>query len=235
MAPFTGALALVAGLLLIELVLSFVGASMMADGADGVDVDLGADGVDVDLGADGIDVDAGDLDVLDADAVELEPGTAPGGVADWMGMGQVPFILWLAGLLTAFGLIGYGVQVVSSAVIGSTLPWWAAAALTLLPALKVGGLVSRTLGRLVPKTESSAISRRSMGGRRGVIAQGTARKGKPAQARVRDLYGNMHYVRVEPADEGVSLPQGTEIMILDGRGPIFRAVSLDNNKEGETE
>ena len=67
-------------------------------------------------------------------------------------------------------------------------------------AILAGRWFARTLARLVPKTETSAINRRSLGGRRGVIAQGTAVRGRPAQARVRDGYGNTHYVRVEPVD-----------------------------------
>lgn len=61
-----------------------------------------------------------------------------------------------------------------------------------------------------------------------MIAQGTARRGNPAQARIRDGHGNFHYVRVEPVDDGASYPQGTEVLIRDGRGPVLLALAIDD-------
>jgi hypothetical protein len=229
MAPFTGALALVAGLLVIELLASLVGGSLMAGGSDGPDLDLGADGIDGADALDGVDIDGPDIDGPEIEGLEGAPAGA-GGIAAWLGFGQVPFILWLAGLLTAFGLIGYGVQVASTTAFGGLIPWWGATAIAAVPSLWVGGVFARTLGRLIPKTESSAISRRSLGDRRAVIAQGTARRGNPAQARVRDLYGNLHYVRVEPVDDDTELPRGTEVILMDGRGPVLFAIPIDETK-----
>lgn len=108
------------------------------------------------------------------------------------------------------------------------MPWWAAAAIAALPGLRLGGMVARALGRLVPRTETTAIARRSLGDRRGTIVQGTARRGHPAQARVRDGHGNLHYVRVEPIDEGVEIRTGTEVLIRNGRGPVLGAIPIDD-------
>lgn len=283
MQPFTGALMLVMGFLIIELVLSLLGASMMGDGPDApgdIDADLGADfdadpgadfgadfDADFDAGADpggldgpdmaaaipeahGLHVDSLDVDGLDAvDAGGLETDApeaaaaagdgssaggssagdpSAGGLAGWLGFGQVPFILWLSGLLTAFGLAGYLLQVVSVSTLGAPLGWPLAAAVVLVPSLAIGGRFARLLGRLLPKTESSAINRRSLGGRRGIVVQGTARRGRPAQARVRDGFGNWHYVRIEPVDDDVAIPARTEVLVRDGRGPVLLAIPLDN-------
>ncbi|MEM7057713.1 MAG: OB-fold-containig protein [Pseudomonadota bacterium] len=234
MAPFTGALMLVAGLLIVELVMSLIGGSLMgdADGADGLD---GADAdAAVEFDADGLDaaeIDAGDIDGADLDAEggdAIEGPATGGGIAAWLGFGRVPFILWLAGLLTAFGLVGYGIQAAASSALGTLMPWWGAAALAALPALRLGGWFADTLGRMIPKTETTAVRLRSLGDRRGVIAQGTARRGMPAQARVKDGHGNMHYVRVEPADEGVEIPEGTEVLIRGGREPVLKAIPIDD-------
>jgi hypothetical protein len=221
MAPFTFALALVAGLLLIEIVMMLIGASLMGDGADAeIDADLNAE----------LDADLGDMDAdFDADAeVDGPDSPAAGGIASWLGFGEVPIILWLAGMLTAFGIVGYTLQLVTMNVLGMTLPAIAAAAIAILPSLRIGRWVARVLGKAVPKTETSAISRRSLGGRLGVIAQGTASRGRPAQARIRDGHGNLHYVRVEPVDDDARYPQGTEVMIRDGRGPVLLALSIDD-------
>ena len=221
MAPFTFALALVAGLLLIEVVMMLMGASLMGDGADAdIDADFDAE----------LDADLGDMDAdFDADAeVDGPDSPSAGGIASWLGFGEVPIILWLAGMLTAFGIVGYTLQLVTMNVLGMTLPAIAAAAIAILPSLRIGRWVARVLGKAVPKTETSAISRRSLGGRLGVIAQGTASRGRPAQARIRDGHGNLHYVRVEPVDDDARYPQGTEVMIRDGRGPVLLALSIED-------
>ena len=229
MIPFTGALALVAGLLLVEIVMTLLGASLMGDGAEAdFDADLDA-GLDVELDADFTPEGDFEADALEADSVA--PTAQATGIASWLGFGEVPFILWAAGMLTAFGVTGYAIQLATLNILGSTLPAVAAAAIVLIPALRIGRWVARMLGRAVPKTETTAISRRSLGGRRGVISQGIATRGRPAQARVRDGHGNLHYVRVEPVDDDATLPQGTEVLIRDGRGPVLLAFSIDDNSK----
>lgn len=231
MMPFTGALMLVAGFLVLELLMMMIGGSLMGDGGD-------VDGPEFDGPEfDGPEFDAPDADIAadaDIDAVDADgPSVGGGGFLAWLGFGKVPFIIWLSGLLTAFGLVGYGIQVAATATIGTTLTWPIAALIALIPSVHIGARFASMLGRLVPKTETSAIRRRSLGGRMGVIVQGTARRGKPAQARVRDGFGNWHYVRVEPVDDDATLPARTEVMIREGRGPILFAIALTetNTKE----
>ncbi|MGD1923207.1 MAG: OB-fold-containig protein [Paracoccaceae bacterium] len=224
MVPFTMALALAAGLLILEVVMSLIGFSLMGDGAD---ADFDAE-IDVGLDPDSVLEIEPELEVGDpVDANGVGETAAPAGLASWLGFGEVPMILWVAGMLTAFGLSGYLVQLAAQAVIGTTLPAIAGVALAIFPALRAGRWFARTLGRLIPKTETTAINRRSLGGRVGVISQGTARRGRPAQARVLDGHGNFHFVRVEPVDDGAELTQGTEVMIRDGRGPVLFAIAID--------
>ncbi len=118
-------------------------------------------------------------------------------------------------------------QSIYAQVTGELISWPIASALVALPSLRLGAGIARLLGRLVPKTETTAISRRSLGDRRGVIIQGTARRGHPAQAKVRDGHGNLHYVRVEPIDDQVEITTGTEVMIRGGRGPVLFAFPID--------
>lgn len=226
MTPFTMALALVAGLLVLEVVMSLIGLSLMGEGPD---ADIGDAEFDAEFDTEvGADMDgAAEIDGADPDGDLSTAGTS-GGLSAWLGFGEVPIILWAAGMLTAFGTSGYLLQTASTAALGITLPLAAAVPLCLPPTVMAGRWFARTLARIVPKTETTAINRRSLGGRRGVIAQGTARRGNPAQARIRDGHGNFHYVRVEPVDDGASYPQGTEVLIRDGRGPVLLALAIDD-------
>ncbi|MEM9011142.1 MAG: OB-fold-containig protein [Pseudomonadota bacterium] len=235
MRPFSIALGLVAALALLELVLALVGLSAFGEGDGDLDLD-GADLGGADLG--GADLDAPDLDIeaelalaldgeLDA-PVAAQSGIHGASVLSWLGIGQTPFLIWLAGTLTAFGLTGYGLQLATTSLTGGLLPAIIAAALALVPGLLIGRWFARLMGRLLPRTESSAVTRRRLGGRVGVLAQGTARAGQPAQARIKDRHGNTHYVRVVPFEDDAEIAQGEDVIVLTGSGDIFRAIRLSD-------
>ncbi|MEM9047793.1 MAG: OB-fold-containig protein [Pseudomonadota bacterium] len=236
MRPFSIAIGVVFGLFVLELALLALGASMIGD--DGPTLDTGGTGAD---GAIEADFDPAELDTaLDGDpAVDLSlaseaPGVAAeaapaGGFAvalSWLGIGRVPFLIWLAGSLSAFGLSGYLVQLTASTLVGATLSAWLAAGLCLVPGLFLGARVAGLIGRIMPRYESSAISRRAYGNRRGVITVGTARRGKPAQARFTDANGNFHYVMVEPLRDDEAIQEGSTVAIVRLKGGDLRAVRL---------
>lgn len=230
MFPFTLALALLFGLLALEVVFGLLGGTLLGAGADSLDVDgpdLDVDmpdlaEMDIDLGLDGTDIDIGDLELadvnVDAPDADLDlPDGAPGGfgtVAAWLGFGKMPALIWLAALLLAFGLSGLIVQVVSTSLFGTTLPSW----LAMLPSGAVAIWFTRQFGtlfaRLLPKIETEALSERHLGRRTGLVTQGTAARGRPAEVRVTDRFGNMHYLRAEPLRDDIQIPQGTEVMVL---------------------
>lgn len=227
--PFALALGFVAALALLEAVMLLVGLSLLGVGAEAeADLDAGAE-AGADVGAD-MEVE---FDGPDADGA-AEPSGASGGASDallsWLGLGSVPFAIWLAGVLTAFGTVGYLLQFGIAQVFGAPLGAWPAAAIAVLPGFALGGRVAKAIGRLIPKTETTAISTRAYGGRRGIITIGTARRGAPAEARFRDGHGNTHYALVEPLRDDDALEQGTEIAILrekkDGR---LLAMRLDDD------
>ena len=192
--PFEIAVALVCGLLLLEILANQIGVSVFGS----TDSDLELD-------------------------TEAEAGV---GALSWLGLGQVPFMIWLAGMLTAFGLAAYLIQMVTVALVGAPLGPILASLTAFGPGLLLGTRTARAIGALFPKTTSSAISRRSYGQRKGVITVGTARAGTPAQARFTDGHGNLHYTMVEPLDRAETLPQGTEILILKSRDGVLKAVRI---------
>ena len=219
MFPFTVSIALVLGLVLLELIALLLGWSLLSLESDGLDVD--ADGFELDAEGFELDAEGGELD---AEAVEIGAGTAS--LSAWLGIGQVPLAIWVASLLTAFGLSGFILQTALNGAFGFTLAAPIAAALAAVPALGFTRHLSGFLGHIIPKTETSAVSLRGMGGQHGIITQGTAARGKPAEAKVKDRHGNMHYLRVEPYEDDETLPQGTEVYVIRQRDGTFRAMEI---------
>lgn len=141
----------------------------------------------------------------------------------WLKVGDVPAIVLLVLLLTAFGLFGLGFQFLLQQVAGLLLP----ALLVSLPALISALIVVRTCGailaKLIPKDETDAVSEETFVGRVAVITIGRAQVGSPAQARLQDSKGQTHYVMVEPDSAESTFTQGQTILIIQRNGSIFQA------------
>jgi hypothetical protein len=226
MAPFSVSLGLLLGLFVLELVFLLLGGSLLTSEAVDADVAL-PDMPDVDvpdldlpeveaaaLSLTGVDL--GDYDLSDAVStgkVQTAAG-APVGLLAWLGIGRAPFIIWLATFLTAYGVVGTGAQLGVLGVFGAMLPAWVAGLGATPLALAFAQRFAIGFARLLPQSETSALSQRSLGRRRGVVAQGTARQGNPAQVRVLDGYGNFHYLRAEPLEQDAEIAQGTEVLVL---------------------
>lgn len=213
-APFTFALALLGGLLALEVVLALLGGTLLGLGAD-ADLDAGFEGLDgPDAGLDGADADA--------------PAGAQHGPMAWLGLHDQPAMIWLASALLGFGVSGLAVQALADAL-ARPLPGWLAAPPALLAGLLFARGFGRALARLVPRTETSAQSARQLARRTGVVSQGTAARGRPAEVRVTDRHGNVHFLRAEPLRDDIVIPQGAEVVVLSApREAGYRLVPLSD-------
>lgn len=212
--PFSIALAVVAGLFVLEIIGSLLGATILGLGSDGPDIDIDAD---FDLSAD-IDFDAPDIDVM---AHVADMPTSPSGILGWLGARDVPFLIWMVSFLTMFGLFGLIIQSFVSGIFGVPLFTVLAAALAAVPALAITRVIANWVALIMPKTETSAMRTRFLGGHHGTITQGTAARGKPAEAKIKDRHGNMHYLRVEPLDDEGIFPKGSDVTLIRKRGDRF--------------
>ena len=218
--PFTIALALLFGLLALELLLALLGGTLLGLGAD-ADVDLDIDApdlgdLDIDLGdPDFGDFDLGDTDLdLDADVdsdIDTNIGAGP---ASWLGMGKVPVLIWFASILVSFGITGIVIQTFANSTLGFSLPAYLVAVPAGVAAIWFARRFGEVFARLLPKTETTAMSERHLGRRVGVVSQGTAKRGMPAEVRVTDRHGNLHYLRAEPVRDSEEIPQGTRVLVL---------------------
>ena len=214
--PFSIALAVVAGLFLLEIATALLGGSILGVGTDAPDVDVD---LDFDFSA---DVEAG-LDITDGvDGVDVpEADASTGGIFTWIGARDVPILIWLVSFLTMFGLAGLILQSVSNALIGGMLSPLVAMVIVFMPALAVTRIIANWVALIMPKTETTALRARHLGGYHGTITQGTASRGKPAEVKIKDRHDNIHYLRVEPLHDDVSFPQGAEVTLIRKRGDKF--------------
>lgn len=166
----------------------------------------------------------GDVD-LDVDAHPGGELALDSGLLSLVGLGRVPFMVWLTVLLSVFGILGFAGQQLFEVLTGA--PWtpWLVGPAVGAVALPLTGAISRPLGRLLPKDETSAIDRGALVGREGEIEIGTARQGSPARARVTDHFGQVHHVMLEPDNAGQTFVQGERVLIVRREGELFKAIA----------
>ena len=171
---------------------------------------------------------------LGASAVHLDMHADVDGGGDllgWLGIGRVPLLMLLVVFLALFGLAGLAIQ-----QFAGPLSLWLAVPAAAAAALPLTGLGARGLARIMPGDETTAIGLDELVGRRGTITIGTARRGSPAQARVADIHGQVHYVMVEPYDDDHSIGQGETVRLDRREGNIFiavpRAERIESSFEG---
>lgn len=162
----------------------------------------------------------------DADAdVDLD-ADAGGSPLAWLNAGRLPLLMLLIVFCVAFGLFGLALQKLVQVASGELLPGYLAWPLGLVGGVALTRLGGRALGRVLPRDETTAVSRDSLIGLTGTIVLGEARRGAPAQARVRDGFGQSHYVMVEPAGEAEAFVQGAEVRLTRRLDHIYQAVLL---------
>ena len=176
--------------------------------------------------------DTGDVDI----GIEMDAGIADGleasgfmdGFFSLLGLGRVPFLIWLSSLLFLFSLTGTLGQWLIGSVTGAPLGAGLATLLALVVALPLTGMFVRPLGRILPRDETSAVGLESLVRRDAVIQTGTSRAGSPARAKVKDAFGHPHFVMVEPHDDGAELTEGETVLLVRREGGIFFGVRYDN-------
>lgn len=231
-APFTFAITLLFGLLALEIMALILGGTLMGDGAEtdmDIDMDLGVgdlgDMPEVDLGD--LDLDPAEFEIASAEDVAVETPTAGPSPLAWLGLGRMPTLLWLATLCLGFGVGGLILQNLATALLGQPLPALVAVIPMAGAAIWFTGRFGALFARLLPRTETQSVAERQLARRRGTVTQGTAARGRPAEVRVTDRYGNLHYLRAEPLRDDVEIAQGTDVLVLRHRPTdTFRLVPL---------
>jgi hypothetical protein len=145
-----------------------------------------------------------------------------------LGLGRVPFLIWLAALLFVFASVGLIGQSLIASLIGAPLSaGWAALAAG-AAALPLNSIAMRPLATVLPQDETTAVSLDALVRRDAEIQIGTARAGSPARAKVIDRHGQAHFVMVEPHDASTHLQAGDTVLLVRREGQTFYGVPYDS-------
>ena len=154
----------------------------------------------------------------------IDSAIAPSRFLGWLRIGKVPTLVLLIVFLTSFGILGFTLQSVMLGTFGFMLPGFLASVPVVVVSLPLVRACGGVLSRIMPKDETSAVSEKSFIGRIAVVTLGIAKSNSPAEARLIDEHGQTHYVMVEPDVEGESLAQGTQVLLVNKLGTVFRVI-----------
>ena len=163
---------------------------------------------------------------LDLDSGMHADGSDSAGMIllDWLGLGDIPILIWLTSLLACFTVLGIAIQQIAAASFGAPMSPGLAAGGALLGGLTLNTFVANGLARILPGLETTAISSDQLVRLRGTVLEGAARRGQPARAKVIDHYGQAHYVMVEPHEDGDVITQGETALLVRREGSLFFAL-----------
>lgn len=155
--------------------------------------------------------------------IDSDKGETGGGILGYLNAGHLPLTLFIASFAAVFGITGLAIQQGSVSAFGAPLAIFWAAPLSVLAAVPGTHFVTKALGALLPKTETTAISVQDLIGREGLVMAGTGQRGSPVQVKLRDQFGQSHYVMVEPMRDDDVLRSGQAILITARVGSIYHA------------
>lgn len=201
--PFLISLGLFFGLSFIQGISFILGMSL----DQSVDQWMGVGNADLDLGV--------DVDLEMADGIDAADGAGGlWGAMDWLNAGKIPLLFLILTFLGCYALIGYLLQLILFQSIGKPGPVWIMGLVVLPVCLPFSRWFSMGLGKILPKDETSAVSRDSFIGQAAVITLGIARVGSPAQAKLKDTFGQTHYVMVEPDEAEETFRAGDRVILV---------------------
>lgn len=144
----------------------------------------------------------------------------------WLGLSEeMPLLIWLTSLLACFTLVGFTLQQICEGVLGSPLSWPLATVATIPVALVINFFAANALHKVMPRTETTAISDNELLGLRGKMV-GEAGPARPARAKIVDRYGQAHYVPVLPHHHQ-AIPEGAEVLLVKLEAGTYHAITND--------
>ncbi|KYQ84481.1 hypothetical protein AWW72_08815 [Acinetobacter sp. NRRL B-65365] len=142
---------------------------------------------------------------------------------EWLYLGKVPLLIWLIIFLTLYALTGLIIQDLFFQFTEQYVSAWIIAPASLFLAMPLVRYSAALIAKIIPKDETTAIQHDDLIGRTAHIILGEAKPNSPAQAKVKDQFGQTHYVLVEPEFDTV-FHQGQDVILTQRTKIGFQAI-----------
>ncbi|RLZ11121.1 DUF1449 family protein [Acinetobacter sp. 2JN-4] len=143
---------------------------------------------------------------------------------EWLYLGKVPLLIWLIIFLTAYGLTGLIIQNIFFFLTEHYFSAWLIAPACLFLCMPIVRYSAAFVAKIIPKDETTAIHSDELIGLTAQIILGEAKPNSPAQAKVKDQFGQTHYVLVEP-ELDIIFYQGQDVILTQRTKIGFQAIA----------
>ena len=164
------------------------------------------------------------FDVDHADASIESSGNAFTQLLEWLYLGKVPLLIWLIIFLTIYALTGLIIQDIFYSITEHFFSALIIAPACLFLCMPLVRVSAACIAKIIPKDETTAIHTDDLVGRTAQIILGDAKPNSPAQAKVKDQFGQTHYVLVEP-ELDIVFHQGQDVILTQRTKIGFQAIS----------
>ncbi|NEW60508.1 YqiJ family protein [Sulfurovum sp. bin170] len=156
------------------------------------------------------------LDDIFSIDTDIEAETSLGNFFGFVNPQKVPFSMVLISFFFIFSFLGSLIQNIFGLLpIVLTLP------IVLIITVVLLRHTTNIIGRVMPKETTEVVSTDSFLGKKATILDPLAKRGLPARAKIRDIYGESHYIRVEPMGDDDVFKEGDEIILIEKSGSLF--------------
>ncbi|ENW03006.1 YqiJ family protein [Acinetobacter beijerinckii] len=143
---------------------------------------------------------------------------------EWLYIGKVPLLIWLIIFLTVYSLTGLIIQDIFFQFTEHYLSAWIISPACLFLCMPIVRFSAALIAKIIPKDETTAIQIDDLIGRTAQIVLGEAKPNSPAQAKVKDQFGQIHYILVEPELDLV-FHQGQDVILTQRTKIGFQAIA----------
>lgn len=157
-------------------------------------------------------------DIVDVDHsdVDVNSTTSLGDFFSYLNPEKVPFSMVLLSMFFIFGFTGHLLQ-----TLFGLYPLYITLPIVMVLTIILLHHTTNLIAKVMPRETSEVVSTDSFIGKKATILDPIAKRNMPARAKLHDVYGEVHYIRVEPFDEKDEFSEGMEVLVLEKRGGIF--------------
>ena len=142
---------------------------------------------------------------------------------DWLYIGRIPILVWFIIFLAVYSLSGFVLQTIFYSIFDYFIPLLWVAILVLFICMPIVRISAKVISNVMPNDETIAINSEELIGLKAEIILGTARQNYPAQAKLKDRYGQTHYVLVEP-EQDLEFNAGDKVILTERTKKGFHAI-----------
>jgi hypothetical protein len=147
---------------------------------------------------------------------DIDGETSIGSFFAYVNPKEVPLSMLLVSFFFIFSFMGALLQ-----TIFGLLPLFVSLPLAVVLTFFLLRYMTTIIGNLLPKESSEVVSTDSFIGKKAFILDPKAKRNLPARAKVQDVYGETHYISVEPLSVEDIFYEGDTVLIIEKSNLIF--------------